>query len=134
MRASEMALIEAEARAENNDIAGSKTVLEDLIKIRNPYFVAKATKDDLLRQIAFQRRIELWGEGFAFSDIKRYMAFSNNSWIPDVEKGLKRTGGNHDPQIAQLMTLAAWSNTFLFRIPGGELNNNSALTGADQNP
>jgi hypothetical protein len=131
MRASEMALIEAEARIENNDIAGGKTVLENLIKIRNPYFVAKTTKEDLLRQIIFQRRIELWGEGFAFSDIKRYMAFT---WLTDVEKGLQRTGGNHDPQIAQLMTLAAWSNTFLFRIPGGELNNNSALTGADQNP
>jgi hypothetical protein len=132
MRASEMALIEAEARTQNNDVAGGGAILEALIKIRNPYFVVKTNKVALLQQIMFQRRIELWGEGFRFSDIKRYMTLPGDV-IPNTAQGLHRPP-NHNQDLVGQSNLPQWSNFFLFRIPGGELNNNSAMTGADQNP
>jgi len=129
MRAGEMYLIEAEAllrqSAANEDQA--RTVLESLVKVRYPAYDASGlTGQALLDEIWLQRRIELWGEGFALWDIKR------------LKQGLNRpTGpGNHGaPNFnPRLYTLPAEDAQFLFRIPQPELANNENMTDADQNP
>lgn len=128
MRAAEMYLIEAEALArQGGKDAEARTVLEALVTPRNPgYSAAGFSGDALINEILLQRRIELWGEGFSLFDIKR------------LKQGLNRpTGaGNHgapnfNPVVYQLPDA---SPRFLMRIPQRELDNNSAMTAADQNP
>lgn len=68
MRAAEMVLIEAEAKAHLGDEAGAATALKKLMSNRDvKWFQAASTVDDVF----VQRRIELWGEGFNFFDLKR---------------------------------------------------------------
>lgn len=127
MRNAEMYLIEAEALARQGQDGPARTVLETLVKARYPaYSAAPFSGPALISEILLQRRIELWGEGFSLIDIKR------------LKTGLNRpTGsGNHgspnlDPSI---YTLPDADPKFLMRIPQSELDNNPALTPADQNP
>lgn len=71
MRVEEMYFIEAEAAAHQNLEEGKK-LLEKIMKTRNDKYECKAkTPDQLVEEIVFQKRVELWGEGQAFFDIKR---------------------------------------------------------------
>lgn len=83
MRVEEMILIEAEA-AGMQDEARGKTLLENFAKTRDPQYTYN-TLQTFRDNIWWQRRVELWGEGFATFDIKRY------------EKGITRSyaGTNH---------------------------------------
>lgn len=118
MRAAEMYLIEAEAYAHGAPGDAAAT-LSALVLSRNPAFVPSA---NILDEVLLQRRIELWGEGFRYSDIQRLK-------IP-----LDRTGSNHDAGITLKMSIPAESNEFLFKIPQAEFDANKSLTAADQNP
>jgi len=71
MRAEEMILIKAEGLAMSG--GNGRSVLEDFIKThRDPSYVCPATSGVAFQnEIWKQRRIELWGEGFAMSDIMR---------------------------------------------------------------
>lgn len=73
MRVEEMLLIQAECLARTGDEPGARTVLENFItNNRNPmYSAAGYAGQSLLDEIWFQRRVELWGEGFANSDARR---------------------------------------------------------------
>jgi tetratricopeptide (TPR) repeat protein len=73
MRVEEMYLIEAEGLAMSGNLSGGKTILENLIKTyRDPSYTCKATTAEAFQnEVWFQRRVELWGEGFAMSDIMR---------------------------------------------------------------
>lgn len=128
MTVAEMYLIEAEALArQTGKDAQAVTVLETLIKTRNPSYTATGlTGNALINEILLQRRIELWGAGFGLLDIKR------------LGQGLNRpTGpGNHgapsfDPGV---YTTAPQDYRFIMRIPQRELDNNTKMTPADQNP
>jgi hypothetical protein len=72
MRASEMYLIEAEAYAHMGNNVAAANALYQIAKKRNVlYTLSNSTGNKLLNEILFQRRIELWGEGFRFYDLKR---------------------------------------------------------------
>lgn len=72
MRASEMYLIEAEAYAHLNNSGAARNALYELVKKRDAAYTLSAnTGTQLLDEILLQRRIELWGEGFRFYDLKR---------------------------------------------------------------
>ncbi|MDP4914005.1 MAG: RagB/SusD family nutrient uptake outer membrane protein, partial [Saprospiraceae bacterium] len=72
MRVAEMFLIEAEAKARGGDNTGATKALFDLVKQRDPAYVTSTkTGDALIEEIMFHRRIELWGEGHRFLDLKR---------------------------------------------------------------
>jgi len=125
MRSSEMYLIQAEAAWYLNDFGASKTALEDLVTARNPsYSAPSATDSTLLKEIWLQRRIELWGEGFGYRDMKRQML------------GLHRpTGaGNHSPGLASLINADKNDPRLLFKIPQSEIDANDAIGSDDQNP
>ena len=66
MRASEMYLIEAEAKDMMNDIAGAQEALQPLGEERDSEYDVTVfdTQEKLMEHIKFQRGIELWGEGF----------------------------------------------------------------------
>ena len=79
MRVEEMKLIEAEA-AGMQDEARGKQLLEAFAKTRDPQYVygkhvndkyGNSSNSGFQNEIWWQRRVELWGEGFATLDIKR---------------------------------------------------------------
>lgn len=72
MRAAEMYLIEAEALVKLNRGAEALTAITPLILNRDPSLdLGTISLADIEDYIDFQRRIELWGEGFRFLDLKR---------------------------------------------------------------
>ena len=127
MRSAEMYLIEAEALARQGQDGAAQTVLHDLVSTRDTDYDASVFSGPaLLNEIYLQRRIELWGEGFALMDIKR------------LGQGLNRPTGpgnhgspNYDPGV---YTTGPSDPRFLMRIPQREIDYNTAMTPNDQNP
>lgn len=78
MRSEEMRLIEIEAVARQDEGRG-RQMLEEFAKSRDPKFVygthnesyGNRSTSALINEIWWQRRVELWGEGFASLDLKR---------------------------------------------------------------
>jgi hypothetical protein len=123
MRAAEMYLIEAEAQARQGgakETAAQNTLLA-LVSVRDPnYTLSTNTGTALIDEILFQRRIELWGEGFRFFDLKR------------TNQPLNRNGANHVAGvIASLYDVPAGDIRWEYVIPRDELNANKAV---EQNP
>ncbi|HJT73924.1 MAG TPA: RagB/SusD family nutrient uptake outer membrane protein, partial [Chitinophaga sp.] len=88
MRAAEMYLVEAEANARLGQDAAAADALYTLAVNRDPAYTRSTnTGDALLQEILIQRRVELWGEGFRFTDLKR-------QHLP-----LDRTGANHSAAL-----------------------------------
>lgn len=73
MRAEEMILIQAEGLAMSGNLTAGKKVLEDFIKgYRDENYICEASSPETFQtEVWKQRRIELWGEGFAMYDIMR---------------------------------------------------------------
>lgn len=120
MRAAEMFLIEAEALARDGRDAQAADVFTTFMATRVPGYVRPtATGANLLTLIMNSRRVELWGEGFRFLDLKR------------LNLPLDRTGANHNQALAVLMNLAPGSNDWQYVIPQSEINANPKVV---QNP
>ena len=121
MRAAEMYLIEAEARARQGQNALAQSALFTLAKNRNYNYVQSTnTGSALLDEISFQRRIELWGEGFRFTDLKRTNSPMSRAGIP-----------NHLPALISVTTVPAGDIRWEWLFPQDELNANKQLV---QNP
>ncbi len=121
-RSSELYLVEAEALARMGD-ANAAQVLFDLVSARDSgYSLSSATGDALVEEIYFQRRVELWGEGRSWYDLKR------------LKKPLMRdyAGSNH--ASFGLFNFPAEGNSFRFQIPEDEINANDAISASEQNP
>ncbi len=72
MRISEMYLIAAEAYARAGQDANAKQYLEDFVLNRDPEYTDLGNSGDALaEEVMTHRRIELWGEGFRWFDLKR---------------------------------------------------------------
>lgn len=124
MRSAEMYLIEAEAEYRMGNAGDAKATLETLVQARDPQYTAPSSGDALLKEIWWQRRIELWGEGFGYRDMKREM------------QGLSRpTGsGNHSQAVASLLSATKNNPELLMKIPQPEIDANDAMDNSDQNP
>lgn len=72
MRSSEMYLIAAEGYARSGQDVKARQALYDLQKTRDPAYTKSTLEGaNLINEILIARRIELWGEGFRFTDLKR---------------------------------------------------------------
>jgi hypothetical protein len=71
MRASEMYLIKAEAEARLGNDATAQVALTKIMEIRVQGFATTNTGQALIDEIMINRRIELWGEGQRWFDVKR---------------------------------------------------------------
>lgn len=72
MRLAEMYLIQAEALARSGQDAAAQAVFTKFQVTRDPAYTGNGnTGDALAEEIMNSRRIELWGEGFRFTDLKR---------------------------------------------------------------
>ena len=117
MRAAEMYLIEAEARARQGQDAAAQAALFTLVKNRNPsYTLSTNTGQALIDEIMFNRRIELWGEGFRFTDLKRTNAPLNRNGIP-----------NHLPAIVSVFDIPAGDKQWQWLFPQDEMDANPAI-------
>jgi len=116
MRAGELYLIEAEAQARNNNFTAAAATLYTLAVNRDPaYVLSTKTGTALIDEIMTQRRVELWGEGFRFYDLKR------------TDAPLNRTGANHNATYANVLNVAAGDKTWQFLIPQDEINNGNGV-------
>jgi hypothetical protein len=117
MRASEMYLIEAEARARLNQNTEAQQLLFDLNTKRDRFYVkSTSTGSTLVDEILFYRRVELWGEGFRFNDLKRLN-------IP-----LDRNGANHRSDlVGGVYDVPAGDIRWQFLIPQSELDANALM-------
>lgn len=117
MRVEEMYFIEAEAAAHLNEGEGRQLITDFMTTYRDPQYTCTASGDALIDEIVFQKRVELWGEGLSFFDIKR-LNMSVTRGYPGSNFGdAKRFNTNGRP---------AWMN---FCIVQTEKNNNEALVG-----
>lgn len=125
MRAEEMILIQAEGLVKSGQREAGKQVLEDFIKTyRDPAYSVDAGGRTLEDEIWFQRRVELWGEGFSNSDTRR------------LNKPLVRF---HDDSgnvpAAFRFNMTADDGWWLMRFTSNEKNTNLSIidnTGGDQ--
>lgn len=75
MRVAEMYLINAEANARENNLSDAKTSLKALLDERDTEAAAKVeqmSKEELLDEIYFNWRLELWAEGRGLLTMKRF--------------------------------------------------------------
>lgn len=129
MRSSEMYLIEAEAKAMLNDISGAQTALAPLAEERDSAYDVSIynTQASLMEHIKFQRRLELWGEGFGYTDKIRWDEAIDHA--ADGGSGASLTLYQAAYQIDKPST----NNDWIFKIPQAEINANPNITSADQN-
>ena len=72
IRAEEMILVRAEGLVKSGQTQEGKAVLEDFVRTyRDPSYSTDAGGRTLEDEIWFQRRVELWGEGFSNPDTRR---------------------------------------------------------------
>ena len=118
MRVEEMYFIEAEAAAHSNAEEGKSLLTNFMLNNRDEqYKMTAASADEIIEEIIFQKRIELWGEGLTFFDIKRLN-------MP-VTRGYSGTNYQDDARY-NTTTRPAWMS---FCIVQTEKNNNAALIG-----
>ncbi|MCK0132537.1 RagB/SusD family nutrient uptake outer membrane protein [Flavobacteriaceae bacterium F08102] len=117
MRAAEMYLIEAEALARSNNDEDAAQALYDLVITRDPdYVLSTNTGEDLIEEIMIHRRVELWGEGFRWYDLKR------------LNLPLDRTGSNQSTvYTAGLMEVPVGDNRWVWPIPQAEIDANPLM-------
>ena len=121
MRAEELILIKAEGLAKSGG-DGAGTLTQFVQANRDPSYNVGQHGLSLEDEIWWQRRVELWGEGFAWGDIVRLdkdiIRSNSNNW--PVEWATQDVIGNHD--------------VYLWRIPQAEIEANRGISEADNNP
>jgi hypothetical protein len=121
MRAEELILIKAEGLAKSG--GNGKAELEKFVnnyrwKGSSPYSVTS----DLLEEIWFQRRIELWGEGFSFFDIMRL-----KTPVTRIDNG------ETSFPAAQQFNIPAEDPVLLWLVPKSEIEANAGISESDNN-
>ena len=120
IRSSEMVLIEAEANYFLHNEAATQAALVELNAStgRNPEYTCTLTGDALWNEYMDYRELELWGEGFAWSDYKR--------WNRDVVRHGFKEGGNAHISIATTIK-ASGANKWTWDVPLNETDYNDEL-------
>ena len=115
MRLAEMYLIRAEALARAGDPA-AQDVFTAFQKTRDPEYAPKGnTGEALAEEIMNSRRVELWGEGFRFYDLKR------------LQQPIKR-GSNFIVTFCSFIEKPADADGWVWEIPKAETDYNSLCT------
>ena len=117
MRAAELYLIEAEALAKDNKEAQSKIVFTEFEKNRNPAYVSSVkTGQAYIDEVLTSRRLELWGEGFRWFDLKR------------LNLACKRDGNNFSVTFCGFINKEqSQEDGWYYEIPKIETDNNSLM-------
>ena len=127
IRVAEMYLIEAEALARQvGKESQARDVLYLLAKNRDPEYVLSSNSGQaLIDEILTQRRIELWGEGRNWTDLKRLN-------LPLVRPTSANAGrGLHVESFATIVNEQPGTKNWVWLIPKAEIDTNPEL---EQNP
>jgi hypothetical protein len=116
MRVEEMHFIKAEALAHTGGDAIS--ALNEIMKTRNPSYSCTKTGEMLIDEIVFQKRVELWGEGQTFFDVKRLDM--------SVTRGYSGTNWKDTQSVLNTNGRPAWMNYVMVIT---ESNNNKGVEG-----
>ena len=117
MRVEEMLLIQAEGHAMSDNEPKAREILQNFIKTyRDPNYSINSDRT-LQNEIWFQRRVELWGEGFAMNDIMR------------LRKPVVRFHDNKSSNYPEAFrfNIAPDDGWLLLRFPQDEMNANAAI-------
>jgi hypothetical protein len=131
MRSAEMYLIEAEAKAmlPSPDVAGARAALTALVSTRDTGYNAAlfTTPAELMAQIKFQRRVELYGEGFSYTDRIR--------WDDGIDHSANGGSGASQTlyQNAYIIARPSINDDWIFKIPQAEIDANANIGPGDQN-
>lgn len=117
IRTADPYLLYVEALAEQGKNADASAALKSFLVARGVSNLVDEHQNDLLNFIRLQRRIELWGEGTSFFDLKRW------------KLGIKRIveGTNHRTKV----DVAPGAPDFAYQLPKTEVEQNALLV---QNP
>ncbi len=119
MRVEEMILIQAECYAKSGNETKAKEILTNFVKTyREPNYSVDERGLSLADEIWFQRRVELWGEGFGIYDTKRLNK-------PMVRFHDDESSTNQPSNFC--FNMAADDGWLLMRFPQGELNTNYGI-------
>ena len=121
IRSSEMVLIEAEANYFLHHEAEAQAALVELNATsgRNPEYTCTKTGEELLSEIQDYRCLELWGEGFEWSDFKR--------WNKAVVRKTFAEGGNAHQSVA-ITIKPEDGNKWTWGVPLNETDYNADAT------
>ncbi len=124
MRVAEMMLIQAEALARDGQEAPSKAIFEILEKNRNPSYSSTNTGNAYVNEVMNSRRLELWGEGFRWFDLKRLnLPLERNKF-----NGVTVTPASNVNHVAtvinSLYTVSNTDSKWQFKIPRQEIDSN----------
>ncbi|WBV57563.1 RagB/SusD family nutrient uptake outer membrane protein [Chryseobacterium daecheongense] len=113
IRASSLYYIQAEALARQGREAEARQVLYEITSKRNSaYTLSTKTGNELINEIILQKRIELWGEGYDWFDMKRL-----NVPLERIYPETNHTFGRFNLS----------PDKFRFQIPNKEINNNPQI-------
>ncbi|MEG1379724.1 MAG: RagB/SusD family nutrient uptake outer membrane protein [Bacteroidales bacterium] len=116
MRLAELYLMQAEALARSGDDVSAQEVLTRFAMTRDPAYEPKNNHGEaLINEIMIQRRIELWGEGFRFYDLKR------------LNEPLDRTGSNFNAGFCMILQAPASDPRWQWAIPQDEMDANPLM-------
>lgn len=129
IRSSEMYLIEAEAKTMMGDIPGAQEALRPLGEARDSAYDVTIynTQESMMNHIKFQRGVELWGEGFGYTDKIR--------WDEGIDHDANGGSGASAVlyQEAYQVDKPSINNDWIFKIPQAEIDANPNLGPNDQN-
>ncbi|MCH5223819.1 MAG: RagB/SusD family nutrient uptake outer membrane protein [Muribaculaceae bacterium] len=132
MRIEEMYYILAEAQGMGGSLSQGIATLENFVNSyrwldkSNPYKCSASNTEEFIDEIFFQREVEFWGEGMTYFDILR------------LNRDVDRRGTNWEDPTYRMTNYAyyipAESPVLLTMIPQAEIDNNSQISDADNNP
>ncbi len=108
MRLAELYLNYAEASILSGDVRGGKSIFMEYMLTRNPGFTLP-NDQDLLDDVYNNRRVELWGEGFRFFDLKR------------TNLSIHREGDNFNEAFCMLINIPQSDTRWQWSIPRDEV-------------
>ena len=112
-----------------NDISGAQAALAPLGNERDSAYDVNVynTQESLMEHIKFQRRLELWGEGFGYTDKIR--------WDEGIDHAADGGSGASEVlyQQAYQIERPSTNDDWIFKIPQAEINANPNLGSSDQN-
>ena len=122
MRAAELLLSEAEAAYHNGHPNVAIANLNELAAKRVPGYTCSKSGADLLEEIRTWRRIELWGEGHSWFDLKRWN-------VPMERKAWKKNDNQSGniPSIYAVKMNPSDANGWRYAIPRSETQYNHAI-------
>jgi len=123
-RAAEMYYIEAEADCKLGKDTQAQALMAEVVKPYDASYSCTKTGADLLEEVKLYRRFDLFGEGYDWTDCKRWKKDINRKKL-DVKKGLASEGSFHSTFA---ITISATDDSrWMWAIPNKECDYNDQL-------